>query len=53
VSRLAEDLPEVAELALDPVVVAGRGFAALEASVRLVAPPARVDLGARALSEPR
>jgi acyl-CoA synthetase (NDP forming) len=53
VSRVAEDLPEIAELALDPVVVAGRGLAVLEASVRLVAPPARVDLGARALSEPR
>jgi acyl-CoA synthetase (NDP forming)/RimJ/RimL family protein N-acetyltransferase len=49
VSRLADDLPEVAALELNPVVVAPRGLAVLHASVRLDLPRARADRGARAL----
>jgi acyl-CoA synthetase (NDP forming) len=47
VSRLAEDLPEVAELVLDPVVVGQRTVAPLWARVRLARPPDRRDTGTR------
>jgi acyl-CoA synthetase (NDP forming)/GNAT superfamily N-acetyltransferase len=50
VSLLADDLPEVVEVALDPVVVGPRGVSVLSASVRLAPPPARNDLGPRALA---
>ncbi len=50
VSRLVDDLPEVVSVALDPVVVARRGLAVLGATVRLARPPARGDVGPRALS---
>ncbi len=50
VSRLVDDLPEVVSVALEPVVVADRGLAVLGATVRLAPPPARGDLGPRALS---
>lgn len=47
VSRLAEDLPEVAELVLDPVVVGQRTVAPLWAQVRLARSPDRRDTGTR------
>ncbi|WP_405722201.1 GNAT family N-acetyltransferase [Streptomyces sp. NBC_01537] len=50
VSLLADDLPEVVSVDLEPVVVAQRGVAVLGATVRLARPPARTDLGPRALS---
>jgi acyl-CoA synthetase (NDP forming) len=50
VSLLADDLPEVVEVVLDPVVVGPRGVSVLSASVRLAPPPARNDLGPRALA---
>ncbi|NJP45260.1 bifunctional acetate--CoA ligase family protein/GNAT family N-acetyltransferase [Actinacidiphila epipremni] len=50
VSMLADDLPEVVAVVLDPVVVAPRGLTVLSARVRLAPPPARTDLGPRALS---
>ncbi len=50
VSMLADDLPEVVGVALDPVVVAPDGLTVLGATVRLAPPPARTDLGPRTLS---
>ncbi|MCL2551195.1 MAG: GNAT family N-acetyltransferase [Actinomycetia bacterium] len=50
VSMLAEDLPEVVGVDLEPVVVAARGLSVLGATVRLATPPARTDLGPRALA---
>ncbi|GAB2602228.1 hypothetical protein GCM10027168_39250 [Streptomyces capparidis] len=50
VSLLVHDLPEVALVDLEPVVVAPRGLAVLGASVCLARPPARDDLGPRSLS---
>jgi acyl-CoA synthetase (NDP forming) len=52
VSRLVDDIPEVASVELEPVVVAPRGLAVLGASVRLAHLPARTDLGPRALGRP-
>ncbi|MGW7081910.1 bifunctional acetate--CoA ligase family protein/GNAT family N-acetyltransferase [Streptomyces sp. NPDC054871] len=49
VSRLVDDHPEVVAVSLEPVVVAQRGLSVLGASVRLAPPPARNDLGPRAL----
>ncbi|MGW6055924.1 bifunctional acetate--CoA ligase family protein/GNAT family N-acetyltransferase [Streptomyces sp. NPDC055189] len=49
VSRLVDDHPEVVTVSLEPVVVAQRGLSVLGASVRLAPPPARGDLGPRAL----
>ncbi|GAA3133508.1 hypothetical protein GCM10010449_62960 [Streptomyces rectiviolaceus] len=49
VSRLVDDHPEVVAVSLEPVVVAQRGLSVLGASVRLAPPPARDDLGPRAL----
>jgi acyl-CoA synthetase (NDP forming) len=49
VSRLADDLPEVAELELNPVVVSTTGLAVLSARARLTAAAARTDRGPRAL----
>ncbi|MGZ4664052.1 MAG: acetate--CoA ligase family protein, partial [Frankiaceae bacterium] len=49
VGRLADDLPEVAELELNPVVAAEKGVAVLAADVR-VALPARADVGPRRMS---
>ena len=48
-ARLADDLPEVAALELNPVVVAPTGAAVLAATGRLARTPARSDRGARAL----
>jgi len=50
VSMLADDLPEVVALELEPVVVSAQGLSVLGAAVRLARPPARTDLGPRVLS---
>jgi acyl-CoA synthetase (NDP forming) len=50
VSLLADEHPEVVAVHLDPVVVAPRGLTVLGATVRLARPPARSDLGPRALA---
>ncbi|WP_280719695.1 GNAT family N-acetyltransferase [Kitasatospora sp. MAP5-34] len=50
VSRLLDDLPEVASVDLEPVVVAPHGLAVLEARVRIAPLPVRNDLGPRAMS---
>ncbi len=49
VSRLAEDLPEVLGLELNPVLVARHGLAVLSATVVLGPPTSRVDPGPRRL----
>jgi acyl-CoA synthetase (NDP forming) len=49
VARLADDLPEVAMLELNPVVVATSGCSVLGAAARLSRPRARTDRVARAL----
>jgi acyl-CoA synthetase (NDP forming)/RimJ/RimL family protein N-acetyltransferase len=49
VARLADDLPEVALLELNPVVVASNRCSVLGAVARLVRPSARTDRVARAL----
>lgn len=43
VACLADELPEVAELELNPVVVAGQGLAVLHAEIRLARPTERSD----------
>ena len=48
-ARLADDIPEVAALELNPVVVAPAGASVLAATGRLARSPARSDRGARAL----
>ncbi|RJK96275.1 GNAT family N-acetyltransferase [Vallicoccus soli] len=48
VARLADEVPQVAELEL-PVLVAERGLAVLHARVRLAEPAARPDTGPRRL----
>jgi len=50
VSTLAEDLPEVAELELNPVVVSETGVSVLDATIRLAPDPGRTDGGLRELS---
>ncbi|WP_030277379.1 GNAT family N-acetyltransferase [Streptomyces sp. NRRL B-24484] len=50
VSRLVDDLPEVASVDLEPVVVAPQGLAVLGAVVRIAPLPVRTDLGPRAMS---
>ena len=50
VSCLADDLPEVAELELNPVVVAEQGAHVLDAVVRLSPVQARVDAARRELN---
>jgi acyl-CoA synthetase (NDP forming)/GNAT superfamily N-acetyltransferase len=49
VSVLADDLPEVADLELNPVLATPRGAYVLGASVRLAAPTGRTDALRRAL----
>jgi acyl-CoA synthetase (NDP forming)/GNAT superfamily N-acetyltransferase len=51
VSRLAEDLPEVLALELNPVLVARHGLAVLTAAVTVGPPTARVDPGPRRLQD--
>lgn len=48
-SRLADDLPEVVECALAPMVATGSGTQVLSATVRIAPPSTRDDLGARRL----
>jgi acyl-CoA synthetase (NDP forming) len=48
-TRLADDLPEVAELELNPVVVAATGVSVLRATARIAPPAARLDAGPRRL----
>ncbi|WP_129842850.1 GNAT family N-acetyltransferase [Streptomyces sp. RFCAC02] len=47
--RLVDDHPEIASVALEPVVVARRGAVPLAATVRVAPPPPRPDLGPRRL----
>ena len=49
VAHLAEDLPEVLRLELNPVLVARKGLAVLSARVAVGPPTARVDPGPRRL----
>ena len=50
VGELADDIPELAELRLEPVVVSGSGLAVLGARAVLRRAAARADTGARRLS---
>jgi acyl-CoA synthetase (NDP forming)/GNAT superfamily N-acetyltransferase len=50
VSCLADDLPEVAELELNPVVVAEHGASVLDAAVRLAPVQPRADVSRRELN---
>ncbi|MBD0692216.1 GNAT family N-acetyltransferase [Streptomyces sp. CBMA123] len=50
VSQLVDDVPEVASVDLEPVVVAPHGLAILGARVRVAPLPVRSDLGPRAMS---
>jgi acyl-CoA synthetase (NDP forming) len=50
ISCLADDLPEVAELELNPVVVAERGAAVLGATIRVAPDLGRTDTGVRVLT---
>ncbi|HMA45685.1 MAG TPA: acetate--CoA ligase family protein, partial [Frankiaceae bacterium] len=52
VARLADDLPEVASLQLNPVVVAASGVHVLSAEVTVGAPRLRADAGPRRLRQP-
>jgi acyl-CoA synthetase (NDP forming)/GNAT superfamily N-acetyltransferase len=52
VGRLADDLPEVAELALQPVLVGVGGLTVLHAVARIGPPPAPGDSGPRRLRVP-
>ena len=49
VSRMADELPELARLELEPVVVATKGLAVLGASARVARPVARTDTPVRRL----
>ena len=49
-SLLADDLPQVAFLELNPVIVATTGLAVLGAGIRLAEPPGRTDTDSRRLS---
>lgn len=49
VARLAEDLPEVAEVLLDPVVVGPTGVTLLHAGIRLLPPEVDPERGPRRL----
>ncbi|MDH6709945.1 acyl-CoA synthetase (NDP forming)/RimJ/RimL family protein N-acetyltransferase [Kitasatospora sp. MAA19] len=50
VSQLVDDVPEIASVDLEPVVVAPYGLAILGARVRIAPLPVRSDLGPRAMS---
>jgi len=50
VSRLADELPEVCDLELNPVVVAERGAHVLGATIRLVPAQERADTGIREMT---
>jgi acyl-CoA synthetase (NDP forming)/GNAT superfamily N-acetyltransferase len=48
-SRLADDLPEVVECVLEPIVAAAAGAHVLSARIRIAPPVTRNDVGARRL----
>ncbi|MCW2778609.1 MAG: CoA-binding domain protein, partial [Frankiales bacterium] len=50
VARLGEDVPEVAEVLLDPVLVGASGITLLHAGVRLLPPEADPEAGPRRLT---
>jgi acyl-CoA synthetase (NDP forming)/RimJ/RimL family protein N-acetyltransferase len=50
ISCLADDVPEIADLELNPVVVAERGATVLGASIRLAPDVGRTDAGVRELT---
>ncbi|MFZ5851037.1 MAG: GNAT family N-acetyltransferase [Actinomycetota bacterium] len=52
VSRLAEEIPELARLQLDPVVVGRDGLVVVDATGRLAPPRVRTDLPGRRLTPP-
>jgi acyl-CoA synthetase (NDP forming) len=49
VACLADELPEIAEMELNPVVVSGHGLAVLDAEIRLARPIERADTVRREL----
>ena len=51
VAKLTDDLPELADLDLDPVLVAERGLAVVNASARVAPTAARTDWYARRLTD--
>jgi acetyltransferase len=53
VARLAEEVPEVAEVLLDPVLVGRHGVTVLHAGVRLLPPGVDLELGPRRLVDLR
>lgn len=52
VSRLVDDLPEVQQLEMDPVMVSNRGASVLDVRMRLAQPPPQLDEGPRRLRLP-
>ena len=52
-ARLADEVPEVAEVLLDPVLVGARGVTVLHAGVRLLPPGVDPELGPRRLVDLR
>lgn len=52
-ARLAEEVPEVGEVLLDPVLVGGKGVTLLHAGVRLLPPGLDPELGPRRLVDLR
>ena len=52
-ARLAEEVPEVAEVLLDPVLVGSSGITVLHAGVRLLPPGVDPELGPRRLLDLR
>jgi hypothetical protein len=51
--RLAEDLPEVAELDLNPVIVHADGLSVVDVKMRIAAVSSEPDASLRSLREPR
>jgi hypothetical protein len=51
VARLGEEVPEVAEVLLDPVLVGTSGVTVLHAGVRLLPPGVDPELGPRRMSD--
>jgi hypothetical protein len=49
VAQLADDVPELAELTLDPVLASSSGVEVRAASARLARPQVRADRGPRVL----
>jgi acyl-CoA synthetase (NDP forming) len=47
VGQLASDLPALAELGLNPVIVSGTGVSVLRATASVAQPSVRLDLGPR------